>query len=365
MGIARSGPPGVGGIDAAIFLKETPFMIVYTFPVRTAFTDRDIEMLEPDYQVKALKFTNSPIKLPFYFILQFFQLLFYLPKTTHYLCFFGGYHSVLPVFLGKLFNKKVYIQCGGTDAINMPEINYGNFRKRFLKSSTAYSFKNCTKILPVAEALVQQDYRYSTLISPQQGLKNLLPDLRTPIQVIYNGFDSSFWHDQGLFRETNTYITVATGISNSTRAMIKGIDLVEQLAEMLPYATFTVVGDEAYKAPFPNIVVYGKMGKEQLRKLFNQHQSYLQLSMSEGFPNALAEAMLCGCVPIGSAVGAIPEIIGETGFILDKKDTGLLIKLCHELEQCDWQTLRLLAPLRIKTYYSYEDRKSALLGIFE
>mgnify|MGYP006200724001 FL=1 len=170
-------------------------MIIYTYPIQTAFTERDVAMLQPNYKVKTLVFTNSPIKLPLFFLIQFFQLIFYLPKTSHYLCFFGGYHSVLPTVLGKLFRKKVFIQCGGTDAMNLPEINYGNFRKKWLRMATAFSFKNCSKILPVAEALVQQEYKYDPRFNPKQGLLHLIPELRTPIEVIHNGFDTVFWKD--------------------------------------------------------------------------------------------------------------------------------------------------------------------------
>ena len=340
-------------------------MIIYTYPIETAFINRDVEMLSPYYKVKTLEFTNDPIKLPFYFVLQFFQLIFYLPKTTHYLCFFGGYHSLLPVMIARTFRKKVYIQCGGTDAMNMPEINYGNYRKRWLRESTVYSFKNCTKILPVAASLIKHEYKYSTLISPYQGLMNLIPYLETPMQVIHNGFDSGFWKDRGTHRPPHSYITVATGISKKNRAMIKGIDLILQLAEAYPSYTFTLVGDPEFQTPFPNIKVLGKLPAEKLLDEFNSHEFYLQLSMSEGFPNALAEAMLCGCIPIGSAVGAIPEIISDTGFILERKDTALLFNIIETAKRANLPALRILAPFRIKTHYNYEDRKNALVALFK
>ena len=41
---------------------------------------------------------------------------------------------------------------------------------------------------------------------------------------------------------------------------------------------------------------------------------YVQVSAHEGFGCALAEAMLCGCVPVVTDRGAIPEVVGETGF---------------------------------------------------
>ncbi len=45
---------------------------------------------------------------------------------------------------------------------------------------------------------------------------------------------------------------------------------------------------------------------------------YLQPSLWEGMPNALMEAMACGCGCIGSDAGGIPEVIehGVTGFVI-------------------------------------------------
>lgn len=334
-------------------------MILYTFPVRTAFIDRDLEMIRPVAEIKPLEFTQSPDKLPFYFILQFFQLLWFLPRTSQYLCFFGGYHSVLPVWFGKVFGKKCTIQAGGTDCINMPEIGYGNFRKKWLRIATVYSFKNCSLILPVAEALVKQEYSYDSQINPMQGLLNLIPDLKTPIQVIPNGFDTDFWRDLGKTRKPLSFISVATGTSNPSRSIVKGYDLIEKLAEQHPNWSFTLVGDSAYFSSNKNVRVLGKMKPYELLELYNSHQFYLQLSTSEGFPNALGEAMASGCVPIGSAVGAIPEIIGDTGIVLHEKS----------LETLDSELIQITASSkpptsasnRIRVFFPFSNRKKLLL----
>lgn len=336
-------------------------MIIYTFPIHTAFIDRDLEMISPTKKIKALEFTQSPVKLPFYFLLQLFQLFWFLPKTTQYLCFFGGYHSVLPVWFGKIFGKKCIIQAGGTDCINMPEIGYGNFRKKWLRIATVYSFKNCSMILPVAEALVKQDYSYDPGISPKQGLLNLIPDLNTPIQVIPNGFDTDFWKDFGTPRTPFSFISVATGTSNSSRAKVKGYDLIETLASKHPDWEFTLAGDEHYKSSNSNVKILGKQNPESLRTLYNQQLFYLQLSTSEGFPNALGEAMACGCIPIGSAVGAIPEIIGYSGFILTRKDTQELEVLLKDGFETDLEFLRKSASTQIIENFSYQNRQNLLL----
>ncbi|PZX48925.1 glycosyltransferase family 4 protein [Algoriphagus chordae] len=336
-------------------------MIIYTYPVRTAFTDRDLKMISPEMAIKGIEFTQSPIKLPFYFILQFFQLLWNLSKTSQYLCFFGGYHSVLPVYFGKFFNKKCIIQAGGTDCMNMPEIDYGNFRKKWLRKATVYSFKNCSKILPVAEALVKQEYRYDPSISPKQGLLNLIPDLTTPIQVVPNGFDTDFWQDQGLARKPKSLISVATGTSKHSRAIVKGYDLIEQLASLHPDLNITLVGDENYFSPYSNIRAIGKQSREDLLKLYNSHQVYLQLSTSEGFPNALGEAMACGCIAIGSAVGAIPEIIGEDGLILKTKNYHQLESILLPILKNDQADTQKKNRERIVTNFSYAKRKTRLM----
>ena len=60
---------------------------------------------------------------------------------------------------------------------------------------------------------------------------------------------------------------------------------------------------------------------------------YLQPSLWEGMPNALLEAMACGCCCIASDAGGIPEVIlhGENGFILPRSQ---LHKLGEAVLEC-------------------------------
>lgn len=336
-------------------------MVIYIFPVKTAFTDRDIEMLETEFKVKPFVFTQNPRLLLPFFLLQFFQIVIFLPWTTHWVCFFGGYHTVLPSFLSKITNKKCVILCGGTDAVNMPSIHYGNYRKKWLRKATVYSFKNCNLILPVAASLVKSEYRFAPEIPPKQGLLNLIPDLATRIKVIHNGFDSEFWTDFNTPRATKTFITVAKGIAKTSRAAVKGIDMIELIAPLLPDCKFTLVGDIDYQSKSPNVSVVGAMDLEGLRQTLNQHRYYLQLSMSEGFPNALAEAMLCGCIPIGSAVGDVPAIIGDESLVLPQKDPNKLIELIDRALSMDFEGYRKRARQKIVNDYPYSKRQSELI----
>lgn len=215
--------------------------------------------------------------------------------------------------------------------------------------------------MPVAEALVKQNYFYDPQINPKQGLHNLISDLKTPLQVIPNGFDTDFWRNLGKERKPMSFISVATGTSNPSRAQVKGYDLIEELAKKHTDWSFTLVGDSSYFSPNGNVTVLGKMDASELLEYYNSHQFYFQLSTSEGFPNALGEAMACGCVPIGSAVGAIPEIIGNTGVILNQKDLFILESKIIELQNTDISSFSKKAAERIDHFFNFETRKNALL----
>jgi glycosyltransferase involved in cell wall biosynthesis len=187
----------------------------------------------------------------------------------------------------------------------------------------------------------------------------LIPGLKTPIQVIPNGFDTEFWKDLGLERVKHSFISVATHTSTPSRARVKGYDLITKLAAKNPEWSFTLVGDADYQTASPNIRVVGKEKPEALVQLYNTHEFYLQLSSSEGFPNALGEAMACGCVPIGSAVGAIPEIIGDTGLLLKRKALGALQQLIQDW--LDGKTKLTSPRARIERYFTYDHRQQLLL----
>ncbi|HMC97284.1 MAG TPA: glycosyltransferase, partial [Flavobacteriales bacterium] len=64
--------------------------------------------------------------------------------------------------------------------------------------------------------------------------------------------------------------------------------------------------------------------------LYGSATYYLQLSVSEGFGNALCEAMLCGCIPIVSSTGAMPRIVGDTGYIVQRRDPDVLERTIRE-----------------------------------
>jgi glycosyltransferase involved in cell wall biosynthesis len=86
----------------------------------------------------------------------------------------------------------------------------------------------------------------------------------------------------------------------------------------------------------------------------------------EGFPNALAEAMLCGCIPIGSNVSGIPYMISDSGYILHHRNVDELESLCctaaFSLNKVE---LSKKARKRISSEFTYDYRRKAISKIIE
>jgi glycosyltransferase involved in cell wall biosynthesis len=62
----------------------------------------------------------------------------------------------------------------------------------------------------------------------------------------------------------------------------------------------------------------GRISAEEKRRLLQQAIVYFQPSQYESFGLAATEAMACGRVVVSNAVGAVPEVIGDTGRLLPK-----------------------------------------------
>jgi glycosyltransferase involved in cell wall biosynthesis len=70
--------------------------------------------------------------------------------------------------------------------------------------------------------------------------------------------------------------------------------------------------------------------------------------------------MLCGCIPIGSNVAAIPKIIGEAGFILNKKDINELKELVDIAVGANKSTLSKQARKQIIADFPKNEREKLI-----
>jgi glycosyltransferase involved in cell wall biosynthesis len=310
--------------------------IIYISPSRSSFVRKDIDFLSKRYRVLSPDHNwKNKGALVFTFLKQAFFLLSYIRTSKAIVVMFGGYWAFLPALLGRVFNTPVFIILGGTDCVSFPALNYGNLRKPLLRTVIGWSYSLSSKLIPVDDSLVKQHYSYSHRYPyPEQGFMSFFPNLKTPHHVIYNGFDSNQFISPKEPKELNSFICVAS-VDSIMRYTLKGIDLIVELANTFKQCKFKVIGvsDELNKRVNPNLEnleFISFIDQTALVSYLQDSEFYLQLSISEGFPNALCEAMLCGCIPIGSGVGAIPKIIGETGFVISSDK---IMELCDTFQR--------------------------------
>ncbi len=341
--------------------------LVYYHIGTSTFIEKDIELLKTEYDVQVEYFdTINKYKLPLELIKQFFKLIT-LKKDTIVVSQFAGSHTALPSFFDFLKKLKTVIVLGGTDCVHFPSIRYGNYDRFFLRIFTKYSIKNASLLLPVDDSLIRYKYNYQPDDRSEQGYEVFCGKINGNVEVIYNGYDDSKWRNSTNKREKNSFVTIGARLNSRFGFQLKGIDLIIEVARLNPNSKFYIIGGknlEVSNKP-TNVILVDKIPNNELNEFLQSKEFYLQLSMSEGFPNALCEAMLSGCIPIVSNVGAMPKIVKETGYILPKKDINLLDTIIKETIAFDSEMKMALSEKshnRIKNNFTYSSRKEKILN---
>ena len=346
-------------------MKKT---ILYFYPNDASFVRKDLAILASVYEVKCFKFeARSKWLTPWLFVKQIFFLLFNLSSAHAVITQFAGYHAVLPNILSKWFGKPSLMVLGGTECASFPSINYGAYRKKILGKFTRLSFKYAKHLSPVHESMVLYKYNYSDKDYPYQGFEYFNGKLDALVTTIYNGFEPEKFYSKHEPRKKNSFITVSVKLTGMNY-QLKGIDLILEAAKKCPEANFTIIGNASdLEQQIPaNVSIVPPVPNNQLVDYLNQHEFYLQLSMSEGFPNALCEGMMCGCIPIGTDVSSIPFIISDSGFILKKRDATVLADVLYTAMGSDNKIkLSEIAEKRVMDEFPFSRRKTELLALVE
>lgn len=295
--------------------------ILYVHKGTSSFVLKDQRILEAVFDVRVLAFViKRKWAMPFALLAQFFTLVVLLPRVDAVVCQFAGHHALLPVLMARLFGRKSVIIANGSDCVGFPSLDYGHFRKPLLAWSSRMCFMRCHRIVPLDETLVYHVPTYHDIDPPAQGIKHFCPGITTPITPLGYGFDPEHWRALGE-RKPMRFLTVASGAHRSYVRILKGLDMIMAVAPRFPEAEFLIVG--ARKGSLPdkpaNVVEVPFVPHSEIAALYGSATYYLQLSVSEGFGNALCEAMLCGCVPIVGDTGAMPRIIGDTGWVVRRR----------------------------------------------
>jgi glycosyltransferase involved in cell wall biosynthesis len=324
--------------------------ILFFYNNYTSFVRTDFEILTSVYQVRKYQFkpvkglVNTAIEL----IKQFLFLSVHIWKYDAVYIWFADYHSLLPVFFAKIFTKKSFLVIGGYEVCRIKNLNYGALCSKLRGFFCIRSMYLSTLNLTVSSYI-------------NRKVKFIAPGSKT--QLVYNCVDLEKFSNKNNEKE-NLVLTVGI-IENERSFFLKGIDTFIEVARRTPAYQFIIIGLNENKLSAlisnspGNLKVVGIVTHNELPVYYSRAKFYCQFSRSESFGVSVAEAMFYGCIPIVTNEGGMPEIIGDTGYIVSRNTeqiSQLLIKMPNEKSD-----LQIAAHRRIIANFSLHTRKEILI----
>jgi glycosyltransferase involved in cell wall biosynthesis len=343
-------------------------LFIHHKDITARWIDNDIQILSNSYKIKEYA-VNITKRLGFFTSLlkQFFYLLFNTRKYKILFIWFADYHSLLSVFFSKLYGKKCVINIGGYDADEILIGEAKSLKSKFRKFCVKYSVKNCTKLFAVSEVI--KSY--------------LLTDVpESKCEVIYNCVNTdSFKPEAKPAEKENLIVTVGGGGEFIKEAKRKRLDFFIELGgefnKRYPdyKAKFYLIGHDEGTNTYnylkelitsPNIEIKPMTKSiDELVDYYKRASVYMQLSFYEAFGIAQVEAMLYGCIPVSNSGGAIPEVVGDSGFIIKNYDKEIYISIIKEILDKKHEQLRDRAKERALENFTLTARKRKLIEELE
>lgn len=270
-------------------------------------------------------------------------------KADLVFCWFASWHSLLPALCAKIQRKPCIVVVGGYDTANIPRIAYGSQRGGARRRISRIIIQAASHLIVNSESARLETHTNTG--APE-----------SKITVIYHGVEPI--NPPGASIREQIALTVG-GVWRENLYR-KGLLPFVQAAKLLPDWQFVVAGkwyngiDALREAAGNNVKLTDFLSEPELAEAYRRASVYVQASLHEGFGMSLAEGMSAGCIPVGTRLGAIPEVMGDTG-IYTEPDPENIAHAVVEAHQRDRQKPRE----RILSEFPIERRRSALHALIE
>ena len=315
----------------------------------SSFVVQDVNILRTNFEVLPYYINKNQVKKS---IISFFKSLTKICNSDLVFTWFTLPQFFVHIFIAKILHKKTAVVVGGYEVVKMKEINYGALNNPI----KAFFIK---KILNLADVILPVS-NYAS-----QEVKKITKNEN--IYVIHNGINTKkFFKLPGVEKE-EIMLTVASDIDSQFYK--KGIDIIFKVASHFQRHKIIIIGKYSplwKKNNFGilprNIEIVGFLKSDELVKFYSKAKIYLQLSRQESFGCALAEAMACECIPVVSNKTALPEVVGETGVVVNIDNEEDVIKGIKKALEAP-SSLGGKARDRICKFFDVEKRKKELIKV--
>jgi glycosyltransferase involved in cell wall biosynthesis len=264
---------------------------------------------------------------------------------------FASWHAFLPLLVARLLRTPSLLIVGGFDTASMPEIGYG-FQQGGIRRRLA---RACMRL--ATRLMTNSEY----------SREELRRTAGFEATVVHHGVPDPFGALPEGPRER-----IAVTVSNVARIALerKGLRRFVEAGAHLPDVELLLVGawtddaaDELRALAPATVRLTDRLSDEELDDLLRRASVYVQASRHEGFGMGVAEAMLAGCVPVVTAAGALPEVVGDAGVVVGPEPEAIADGVRRALDL--GPEARAAARERIATRFPLQVRRDGLLGLVD
>jgi len=328
--------------------------ILFVHGALSSFTDVDLQILRSTHVVRELHVRRDN---PLHLIAGLARSVPGAGWADLVFSWFGSYHALVPFLVARLLGRRCVVIASGYDVANVPEIDHGNMRPGLRRQVGLLVFHLAHRVLAVSRFAAQEAIS-NAKVSPTR-IRTLYHGVAVPVDLPARRFEAKR-------REVLT-------VSNVNQANLprKGLTTFVQAAHYLPEVPFVLVGPwqdgaiHSLRSNAPaNVEFAGPLYDAGLQERMLAAAVYVQVSAYESFGMALAEAMACGCVPVVTQRGALPEVVGDTGFFVPYGDPRATAEAIRQALQAGPEAARLVRE-RILTTFPLEKRRQGLLSALQ
>jgi glycosyltransferase involved in cell wall biosynthesis len=168
------------------------------------------------------------------------------------------------------------------------------------------------------------------------------------------------------------------GANQAIEAIYRIRQFMQRKGKSGHYPVLTIIGDGPERRSLEEqvaglsledgVVFTGSLQGEPLKKMLNRHRYILVPSAwEEPFGNVVLEGMACGCLPIVSDGGGLPEAIGKAGLIFRRNNMDSLVNCIRRVLESPAleRLLRDAAPMHLAAHLPHIVAKKYLQVIGE